>query len=144
MNKMAFALTSLLLLLLGLASGCTKTNPAVFTWYYMNDHYVADSSSVYETSSPADDRIVASCSTVGLTALGIDGGGKLEVGSYTFHNVNSSGQPYMFYDYVGTLYSQSGTLTITNRSSTQMSGTFTVTYTDGTTMTGSFTDIPIE
>ena len=140
MNRYCIIIIVALVTAVSLISGCSKSNATVFSWNYQGTHYVADSSSVHVSSSPVDDRIVAYS---GLTALGIDGGTNLVIGSYTFHSVNTTGQPYMFYVVGGTVYSQSGTLNITYNDNAKMSGNFTVTYTDGSYMSGSFTDIPI-
>ena len=135
-SKLLF-IAALLLLLLG--TGCSKTNPNVFSWNYLGRHYVADSGSV---SSTPDNRILAYS---GQTALAIDGGGKLAVGTYTLHNTNTTGMPYLFYVSVATyIYSRNGSLTITANDNTQISGYFTATLTDSSYITGSFTNLPYQ
>jgi hypothetical protein len=134
MKRMVFIIAVFAILVS--VAGCTKTSPSVFTWNYAGRHYVADSSYI----SRGSDNRIASYSQ--LTALGIDPGGQLAVGSYSFHNNNNSNLPYMFYDYAVTEYSQSGTLTITAVDANKASGSFVVYYTDGTAMSGQFSDIP--
>ena len=136
MKYTTIIIAALLGIALWLTSGCTKTNQTVFSWDYQGVHYVADSSSAVTSTSA-----IAAYSQ--LTALGISAGTSLAVGTYSFHPVNNSGQPYMFFEFASTLYSQSGTLNITYNNGKQLSGNFTVTYNDGTTMSGVFTDIPI-
>jgi hypothetical protein len=137
MNRKSISLIALLAAVIALMGGCTKSNPAVFSWDYQGRHYVADSSSVSSTS----DNVVVAYS--GLTAVVIDGGGKLGTGTYTLHGYNQSNLPFMAYAVINAFtYSQSGTVNITFNDNTKISGNFSVTYTDGTTMTGSFTDIP--
>jgi hypothetical protein len=138
MNRKSISLIALLVVIILLVGGCKKSNPAVFSWDYQGRHYVADSSSVSNTS----DNIVVAYS--GVTAVVIDGGGKLVTGAYTLHGYNHSNLPFMAYAVINVFtYSQSGTLNITYNDNTKISGNYSVTYTDGTTMTGSFTDIPI-
>jgi len=139
MNRKSIPLIALLAVIIALVSGCTKTNQTVFTWDYQGIHFVADSS--YATAPSTVPGTIDAFS--GLTLMGISTGPSLAVGTYTFHESNNSGQPYMFYNYVATESSQSGTLTISSNDTKKISGSFTVTYIDGTTMTGSFTDIPI-
>ena len=137
MNRKSIPLIALLAMIIAVMAGCSKTNPAVFSWDYQGRHYVADSSSVSSTT----DNVVVAYS--GVTAVVIDGGGKLSTGAYTLHGYNHSSLPFMTYVVVNVFtYSQSGTLNITYNDNTKISGNFSVTYTDGTTMTGSFTDIP--
>ena len=118
-------------------TGCSKSNPAVFSWDYQGRHYVADSSSA---SAGSVTRIAAYS---GVTALGIDGGSQLVAGSYPLHGNNNSSQPFLFYVVGGFTYSQSGTVTITHYDNTKISGYFNTTLTDGTMMSGNFTDIPV-
>ena len=140
MIRKILPVSALLAVLLCLMGGCTKTNPVVFSWDYQGVHFVADSSYATSASGTSQSTIDAFS---GLTLLGILTGASLAVGTYTFHEANNSGQPYMFYNYVATEFSQTGILTITYNDTKKISGSFSVTYTDGTTMTGSFTDIPI-
>jgi|GEM_PF-4157637 len=139
MNIKSISLIALFVVVIALTTGCKKPNTTVFSWDYQGIHFVADSS--YATAPGTVPGTIDAFS--GFTLIGISAGPTLAVGTYTFHQANNSGQPYMFYNYVSTEYSQSGTLTITSNDSKKISGNFTVTYTDATAMTGSFTDIPI-
>ena len=127
-----------IIILITLLASCGKSSSTVFSWDYLGRHYVADSSSVSSSN-----RIAAYAGS-GLTAIGIQGGQMLTVGSYPLHPQNLVGDPYLIYIQVSSArYSQSGTLNVIARTNTSITGNFSSKLTDGSTITGSFTDIPI-
>ena len=127
-----------IIILISLIASCSKSNPTVFSWDYLGRHYVADSSSVSSTNK------IAAYAGSGLAAIGIQGGLLLNVGSYTLHPQNVSGDPYLIYFQLSShITSQSGMLNVIARTNNSITGNFSSTLTDGTIISGSFTDIPI-
>ena len=132
-------IVAVLALLLIFSAGCTKTNPTVFSWYYLGNNYVADSAYSPITSPVANSLMIAFCDQTYI--LGFNTNTTLAVGSYALGTRSSS--DFAFFFTPQEIFSQTGQLNITYNNGKSMSGNFSITFTDGSVMTGQFSDIPI-
>ncbi len=133
------AIIATLALLIVFAGGCTKTNPTVFSWYYLGNNYVADSAYSPATSPTANSLIIAYYAQTYI--LGFNTNKTLAVGTYDLGS--RSAADFVFFFEPSEIFSQSGQLNITYNNGKSMSGNFNITFSDGSYMTGQFSDIPI-